>query len=570
MAEVSLRLGLDNSDFLSKINASQAAMNGLTQAASMIGVGLSFAGLAAAAEHVLENNQQIVRYSKSLGMSIEDTYRLSAVSKQTGVDIDQLGHSMMMVAAASRSMDPSKLEAFERLGVSMRTLRTASPEELLFAIADGFANSSDRAQATADVVELLHKHALKLIPVLAEGGDALRKMFADAPALAAREAEELERVRKQLDGIKSAAMVAGAGMLDTVLHPVRALKQLPAAITADLTDYEAKQYYKRGDYAEGERLHATAKRIRKEELGISDEDVKDDGKKTGGPAVKTEEELGDLSKTGKDIQKVMGDISKIGRQPAERIAELTDKFDRLRDSTAQLDPYSQKHANIMLEMVNVYKERAELIDRVVKAQEKEAEQEEKKKHKEAETKEEERSRLETDVSKSEREFTFSKLSDADKLVDLKAEEFMLEAAIRQLPDNSKGELEARKDLLSVKKQIDALNKESKPEKGVDKEMLQWDALLKRHDRGGAGFEGRALGGLGTGWATGLHKEFVGGAMHTMAGSGFRTNDPRFLGATSVAPKQDMLLNYNLQTAQNTRQMLVELRRLNPKQGATAN
>lgn len=125
-----IRLLIDAKDGTAAgINSVQGRLQGLvdktarfTAALGAVGVGLSFAGLAAAIKNVADDLDRLAKTSEKIGLPVEDLSALEHAAQQSGVEVGALETGLLRLnrsaADASRGLkEPA--DAFAALGVSV-------------------------------------------------------------------------------------------------------------------------------------------------------------------------------------------------------------------------------------------------------------------------------------------------------------------------------------------------------------------------------------------------------------------------------------------------------------------
>lgn len=215
---ISAALGLDISQFSSKLNEAKAKMSGLGAAGSvMSGVGTAFAaaaaGIASAAAlagtaavgmwHAMDATGRMVDLQEQTGIGIETLVKLDAALVKIGFSAGDVGtiiNKLQKNIAGAASEGGSALAAFTDLGISMADLTKMRPEAQLKAVGDAIAQIEDPAKKTQMAMELFGKSGGKLLPLLATGGlDQISKQLGNQARLMAENAGVFDRVTDVLE-----------------------------------------------------------------------------------------------------------------------------------------------------------------------------------------------------------------------------------------------------------------------------------------------------------------------------------------------------------------------------------
>jgi len=123
---------------------------------------------------------------RATGLAAEDASALAAVLKVRGIDTNKLGRSFTSLARqieAAKDGTGAAADAFERLGVSQKTLRTGNFNQVLLGLSDGFAKLGDGTSKAATAQQLFGRNSRDLLPLLEGGSEKLREQLALAPQL---------------------------------------------------------------------------------------------------------------------------------------------------------------------------------------------------------------------------------------------------------------------------------------------------------------------------------------------------------------------------------------------------
>ena len=147
-------------------------------------------GLIAAAEgfkSLVEGTQQSVLnldlLSQKTGIAITSLAGLEHVSEAAGVNFDQVGQALTRLQRAqvlAIEGGQQQVQAFQRIGISASELKSLSPDQLFYRVADAMANSSSHAEAAASAFALLGRGGAALIPIFQQGGEELKKQIDEA------------------------------------------------------------------------------------------------------------------------------------------------------------------------------------------------------------------------------------------------------------------------------------------------------------------------------------------------------------------------------------------------------
>ncbi|RJG06245.1 hypothetical protein D3870_09690 [Noviherbaspirillum cavernae] len=168
--------------------ASRGLLGSLGVPASLSFAAVAF-GAQRAAQASLDYAGAIQDAAEVTGMQVEQLQSLQTVFSAAGVEADGVNEAMTKLnkgmADGAAGKDKGFAELFQRLGIPLRNARgeITSVEEALPALADAFARNENPALRTRMAMELFGKSGAKMIPILAQGRDGIRKMQEEAARL---------------------------------------------------------------------------------------------------------------------------------------------------------------------------------------------------------------------------------------------------------------------------------------------------------------------------------------------------------------------------------------------------
>ncbi len=218
------------------LEAGAAKLSGLLRTVG-VGAGLSVAGLAAFAKTGIDAADSLNDMSQRLGVSVKDLASFKLAAEQSGTSLDGIGTG---IARLTRSIGEAEAgnknmaQALASLGVTAR-----DPKEAFFQLADAVQRIQDPAQRAALLSQVLGKSYQELVPLLNQGGAALRESARQSETFAeamARLAPEADKFNDKLAELKSnaagfAAQLIGPVVtsLNTVFDRFQRLNALPTA-----------------------------------------------------------------------------------------------------------------------------------------------------------------------------------------------------------------------------------------------------------------------------------------------------------------------------------------------------
>lgn len=171
------QLGLDATGFqlgLKKSEGSVKAFSKSVNAEIKGGLAAAFgaAAIGAASKSVIDYAGQVNDLAARLGVSAEMAQAMSYAIKQSGGSMEDLEKSLLKVAVnqqAALNGNPALLDAFQRLGVSAEDLKSKRFDQVFLTLSKAQEGASESGRQIADVLEVMGKTGVKLLPAMREG-----------------------------------------------------------------------------------------------------------------------------------------------------------------------------------------------------------------------------------------------------------------------------------------------------------------------------------------------------------------------------------------------------------------
>jgi hypothetical protein len=124
---------------------------------------------------------ELVKLSKSTGVSVEGLQKLQYAATQSGLGADELGGALVKlnrsIAGARKGGKGNELvKVFDALKISAKELKTLNTEEIFLRIATAVSNMSDPIHQSETAMKLMGKSAAEMLALLAEGAPGIRAL----------------------------------------------------------------------------------------------------------------------------------------------------------------------------------------------------------------------------------------------------------------------------------------------------------------------------------------------------------------------------------------------------------
>lgn len=172
-----------------------------------VGIGASLGGLATFVKGSIDAADNMRDLAIATGTSVEALARYQLAAKQSGTDIETVAKAMgkLSVYMAKNSEEAASL------GITAR-----DPAQALAQLADVLAQVEDPAQRNALAMNVLGRSYAEVMPLLAQGGDELRKQADAAGPYAKRMADLADKADRFNDSLAALAQQGSAALLPMV------------------------------------------------------------------------------------------------------------------------------------------------------------------------------------------------------------------------------------------------------------------------------------------------------------------------------------------------------------------
>lgn len=178
----------------------------------LIGASVAVAGLAvgfgAMVAKSIDMADSMNDLSLRLGISTERLSVLSLYAEQSGTDIDALASAMGKLGVKVASGDKD----LKSYGVTAGTA-----DEALFQLADKIAATQDPMMRLKIATDAFGKSGQQMLPMLVQGGDALREMGANAPIVSTEMAKMADEFNDKMAEFKGQFVGIGLSITENVL-----------------------------------------------------------------------------------------------------------------------------------------------------------------------------------------------------------------------------------------------------------------------------------------------------------------------------------------------------------------
>ena len=171
--------------------------------------------------NLVDGMDKMGKSAQKVGLSVEQFSALSYAAKLADVSAEELQGGMAKldrsIAETAGGAKGPAADAFKALGISMKTLQTNNPAQILADIADKFQMYADGQDKVNLAMKLFGRGGAEFIAFLNEGSDGLKKAAAEADSFGQIiSTEAFKSAQDFMDGIKRLAAVLSGAFLNAI------------------------------------------------------------------------------------------------------------------------------------------------------------------------------------------------------------------------------------------------------------------------------------------------------------------------------------------------------------------
>jgi lambda family phage tail tape measure protein len=205
ISRLAVLLGLDAGEFNANLGKAKEKVEGFSIGAklSLVAVGTAFAASAREAINFADNIEKVAVANE---MSIQSVLRLSSALQLSGGNSDDAGKLMASFAnkvdEAAQGGEKAQ-KAFSSIGISLKDLRTLTPQELFEKTAIALASIEDTTKRNATAMDMLGR-AVRGVDIKSLGNqlESNKKQFADSEEAFTKIAISIDRLDKFFFNLK--------------------------------------------------------------------------------------------------------------------------------------------------------------------------------------------------------------------------------------------------------------------------------------------------------------------------------------------------------------------------------
>ena len=335
----------------------------------------------------VDEMSRLVDLSTLLGVSVETMQRLDFAAKKAGASGEVVARAMATLGASLQGGDAKVVKALADLGINAKEFAKLDADQKLIALARGMERAGGSSEAINSALGVLGVRSRDLVPLLAQGGDALEKTLQQAKVVSEGTARSAKAMVEEIDAVlnnlrvpilnatKSAltGLFSVIGLIGVLLQKIGELEKkissVPTGLLSVINPGMAMSPILRAlnPTETGKRLQAFAS-----ETLAAGEAAAAAGQLTGG-YVETLEDTGDSADaTAKKVASLKAEIAQLtaamfeplGNRPIE--TKLTETQKSIAEKTKQLEQTEdlEEQKSLLTELVALRKQAYELETRL--------------------------------------------------------------------------------------------------------------------------------------------------------------------------------------------------------------
>ncbi len=221
-----LKLNVDESKLKSFESHIAHAKEGMASLQELFVAGFAVGAFGAMVEKTAEGVEQMARAAAMLGTTSEALGPLKFMAEATGGSFDSVRRAIMMMnrQLGSAELKPNSpaAQALHGMNISMRELKSLTPDKQFTAIAEKLSEIPDAAQRTQKAFALFGRGAMGILPLIAEGKEGFEKLnneFNKFGKLTEKDTQNIERFAKSQKVMQFGFQVL-AKQLTAVVAPI--------------------------------------------------------------------------------------------------------------------------------------------------------------------------------------------------------------------------------------------------------------------------------------------------------------------------------------------------------------
>jgi len=363
--EVNVKVSADASPFKAGLAEVRTALHefkreqvsSLQEVGKGLLAGFAVAGIIEGLKGVAEELDRVEKLSQRFGESAESIQRIGYAAKLSGTDMETVSKAMTKlngnaIGAINGSTELAK--DFSDLGINAKEFYDLPMEDKLLKLAEAYNDSGSNGIKLNAAMKVMGKSAGELIPLFANGSEALKEMFDDAKVVSN---ESVAKIAENMDRLESAFMnlkAVGGWALGFLIEMADGFVEEMAIATAYITNLP------QGFKAAAEAAKAVKIALANEASDKAKE-KEDKAARAKSSDVVTADNTKDIAKLEDDIAKKREELHKKIISSKERELEIEKKLKELeKDRQSKFGESNEDKLKRESEKLDLLKEQADL------------------------------------------------------------------------------------------------------------------------------------------------------------------------------------------------------------------
>jgi hypothetical protein len=208
MKALTVKIAADTKGFNAGIKGAQGNVQHFSKTTknAMLGVAAATAGAVAIFSKWIDKLDHASKLAQRFDTSVESMQRLGFIAEKAGASIEEVADALKdSNIKAEEAMKGSKAaaEGFDAMGIKASEFINLNAQEKIEALADGFIKADEAGKGFAAAQAIVGGSAMKLLPLLRQGGDELRRQANEAKVVSSAVVKNAERMNDVFTTIKN-------------------------------------------------------------------------------------------------------------------------------------------------------------------------------------------------------------------------------------------------------------------------------------------------------------------------------------------------------------------------------
>lgn len=206
-------------DFSRQFSELESALTVAAKAFAITAAAAAAISFAKLIQESIEVADQFGKMAQRTGIAVDTFSQLAGVFALSDVSAQELGHSMELLnksISEATSGNSAAQASFQSIGITLKDLKSLSPDQILLRLADTFSKTADGANKTAAALELFGRSGTRMIPGLNQGRDGVIEMIKKVDELGMTVDAEFAKQAEQFNDSMKLMRMASQGLANQI------------------------------------------------------------------------------------------------------------------------------------------------------------------------------------------------------------------------------------------------------------------------------------------------------------------------------------------------------------------